>query len=29
VRPFLLEEGHMHLFDSDTGANLSFPGANR
>jgi multiple sugar transport system ATP-binding protein len=25
VRPFLLEEDHMHLFDSDTGANLSIP----
>jgi multiple sugar transport system ATP-binding protein len=25
VRPFLLEEDHMHLFDSETGANLSSP----
>ena len=23
IRPFLLEEDHMHLFDSETGANLS------
>ena len=25
IRPFLLEEGHMHLFDSETGANLFVP----
>ena len=28
-RPFLLDQDHMHLFDSDTGANLSIPGVNK